>query len=127
MLGNLRPTEALLVTQRDQRLEGAHGSIQEDSSLQVERISVDLLEVGDIVKVPAGVSPPADGIIVSAGEATFDESSLTGESRLVTKRRGDAVFAGTINGSRVALVRIDVPSGNTMSAAIPVLSQFNPC
>jgi P-type E1-E2 ATPase len=120
MLGNLRPTEALLISQQDQRLEGSQqgagnkGTVEEDKVLEAERISADMLEVGDIVKVPSGASPPADGTIVSDGEATFDESSLTGESKPVIKHRGDPVFVGTVNGARVVLVRIDIPSGNTM-------------
>jgi P-type E1-E2 ATPase len=105
---------------QDQRLEGSQqgagskGTIEEANVLEVERISVDMLEVGDVVKVPSGASPPADGTIVSDGEATFDESSLTGESKPVIKYRGDPVFVGTVNGPRVVLVKIDIPSGKTM-------------
>lgn len=124
MLGKLRPTEALLVIQKDQELEEPHRGAgnkeanQEDNVLQVERISVDMLEVGDVVRVPVGVSPPADGTIVSNGEGSFDESSLTGESRPVAKHRGDPVFAGTVNLSQVVLVQVDVPSGKTMCVVI---------
>ncbi len=58
------------------------------AGLRLQKVSVDLLEIGDIVRVPLGSSPPADGIIVSSLGSKFDESSLTGESRPITKKRG---------------------------------------
>lgn len=54
--------------------------------------------VGDTVVVRPGERLPVDGDVVW-GESTCDEGMLTGESLPVPKRKGDAVFAGTINGS----------------------------
>ena len=80
------------------------------------RVPADLLEVGDVVRVQHGASPPADGTLVGVqGEhASFDESSLTGESRLVAKQAGDSVFVGTINRGAVVDVRVDAIGGETM-------------
>ncbi|GJE84166.1 heavy metal translocating P-type ATPase [Phanerochaete sordida] len=80
------------------------------------RVPADLLEVGDVVRVQHGASPPADGTLVGVqGEhASFDESSLTGESRLVAKQAGDSVFVGTINRGPVVDVRVDAIGGETM-------------
>jgi P-type E1-E2 ATPase len=64
---------------------------------RVQKISLDLLEIGDMVRVPNGSMPPADGTIVRGEESAFDESSLTGESKPVRKNVGDAMFMGTIN------------------------------
>lgn len=63
-----------------------------------------------------GASPPADGTLVGfEGDfASFDESSLTGESRLVKKQVGDSVFVGTINRGNVVDVRVDAIGGETM-------------
>jgi P-type Cu+ transporter len=82
----------------------------------VTRISPDVLEVGDIVRVLHGASPPADGTLVNVGEAlaSFDESSLTGESRPAKKGVGDQVFVGTINRGSVVDVRVDAIGGQTM-------------
>ena len=80
----------------------------------MEKISVDLLEVGDIVRVPPGATPPADGTIVSLEATNFDESSLTGESRNVMKTTGDRVFAGTINNLRMIDMSVDAIEGGTM-------------
>src|SRR3989440_6840793 len=96
MLGKLRPTEALLVRSNPESEDYSEDSQPSLPITNVKRINVDLLEVGDVVRVLRGVSPPADGTIV-LGDSTFDESSLTGESRPITKNTGDQVFAGTIN------------------------------
>jgi Cu+-exporting ATPase len=86
MLGKLRPAEALLV---EELVNGAQAEL-------LKNVNVDLLEYGDTVKVLHGASPPCDGTIIQ-GESKFDESSLTGESKLVRKSVGDEVFSGTVN------------------------------
>ncbi|KAG6336612.1 hypothetical protein ID866_2488 [Astraeus odoratus] len=91
-----------------------NGNLTAGPGLKVERISVDLLEVGDIVRVLNGCSPPTDGTVVSNTETVFDESSLTGEAKLVKKITGDQVFLGTINKSKAVDVRIDTIRGMTM-------------
>jgi heavy metal translocating P-type ATPase len=63
--------------------------------------------------VPSGASPPADGEILK-GESTFDESSLTGESRPVKKGEGDDVFAGTVNKGSAVTIRVTGTSGKSM-------------
>ena len=62
-----------------------------------ERVPISALRKGDVVLVRPGESVPADGVVRS-GESTVNESMITGESRPVKKRAGDAVIAGTING-----------------------------
>ncbi len=62
-----------------------------------ERVPVSALREGDLVLVRPGESVPADGV-VRKGESALTEAMITGESRPVTKREGDAVIAGTING-----------------------------
>ncbi|KAH9918191.1 heavy metal translocatin [Epithele typhae] len=133
-LGRLRPTTALLVVDksvassselsRASTIEGADpekGDTQAEElnvtakpGTKVERIGAELLEVGDIVRVLNGASPPADGTVISGEGGAFDESSLTGESRLVKKQLGDQVFLGTINKAGVVDVRVDEIGGQTM-------------
>jgi P-type Cu+ transporter len=113
MLGKLRQMEALLVRSNpdsDNSLEDSQSSLP---TTNVEKINVDLLEVGDLVRVPYGASPPADGTVVF-GDSTFDESSLTGESRPITKNAGDQVFAGTVNTGKPISVRVTEISGASM-------------
>ncbi|OXV06324.1 hypothetical protein Egran_05908 [Elaphomyces granulatus] len=109
MLGKLRPTEALLVRSNPDS-EDSQSSLP---TTDVEKVNVDLLEVGDVVRVLRGASPPADSTVV-LGDSTFDESSLTGESRPITKNAGDQVFAGTVNTGRPISVRVTEISGASM-------------
>ncbi|MCJ1410156.1 hypothetical protein MMC19_004241 [Ptychographa xylographoides] len=118
MLGQLRPEEATLV------LPSAESSVQSPlpenekkititQPTRTERISADLLEVGDLVIVPHGSSPPADGIITS-GSGQFDESSLTGESRPVRKGPGEIVFVGTVNTGDPLTIQVAEIGGTSM-------------
>jgi Cd2+/Zn2+-exporting ATPase len=79
-LMKLRPSQAL--TRRD--------------GGQPQLLPIDQLVVGDSVIVRPGERVPLDGI-VTEGETSADESSLTGESMPVGKSLGDTMFAGTIN------------------------------
>jgi P-type Cu2+ transporter len=63
-----------------------------------EEVPVAALRDGDLLLVRPGASLPADGI-VRAGESGVDEALITGESRPVRKRPGDAVVAGSVNGA----------------------------
>jgi Cu+-exporting ATPase len=96
-LGKLRPNEAVLI----------------DSEKGDSKIDTDLVEIGDVVRVYHGTSPPFDGLVLD-GEVIFDESSLTGESRPVKKKIGDTVFSGTINKGGPVQIRITTISGTSM-------------
>ena len=61
-----------------------------------EKISVENVQVGDILKVLPGEIIPTDGIIIH-GETSIDQSTLTGESFPVDKTENDEVYSGTIN------------------------------
>jgi Cu+-exporting ATPase len=130
-LGLLRPTEALLLSptassdaatsnysdkddleQGDPNLD--YGALSTSRGLEVEKIDSSLLEVGDIVRIRSGATPPADGTIVFGTDGAFDESSLTGESRLVKKALGDKVFLGTINKGKMVDARVGAYGGTTM-------------
>lgn len=110
-LGKLRPSEALLVTQPS---EHEKSYFPESSRSQIQRVSVDELEIGDIVNVPHGASPPADGTVVDEGRYQFDESSLTGESRPVSKSAGDVVYSGSVNIGQQVSIRITELGGTSM-------------
>ncbi|KAI0884761.1 heavy metal translocatin [Annulohypoxylon maeteangense] len=100
-LGNLRPKEALLLTSTDGDEE------------TYEKVNVDMVETGDVVRVVHGASPPWDGYLLS-DKAEFSEASLTGESRPVKKTTGDQVFSGTMNEGGPISMRITGASGNSM-------------
>ncbi|KAL1590485.1 hypothetical protein WHR41_00535 [Cladosporium halotolerans] len=104
-LGNLRPTEASLVTLKD-------GDVS-----NIETMNVDFIETGDLIRIPHGSSPPCDGVVLDE-KASFDESSLTGESRLVTKQKDDSVYSGTINKGAAITIRVTGPAGASMLDSI---------
>ncbi|KAK4987729.1 hypothetical protein LTR50_004382 [Elasticomyces elasticus] len=110
-LGLLRPNEAILVSSRNSPALQENSGI--GSGVSDQRVPVDLLEIGDIVRVPHGTSPPFDGVITQ-GEAKFDESSLTGESRLVRKTVGETVYSGTVNKAGSILIQITSISGTSL-------------
>lgn len=60
------------------------------------QISVEDVEIGDIIVVKPGEKIPADGIVVS-GESYVDESAITGEPIPVIKNKGKDIVGGTIN------------------------------
>ncbi|RYP11500.1 hypothetical protein DL764_000023 [Monosporascus ibericus] len=100
-LVKLRPTIAVLVDPGD-------GAQTRDTI-----VPVDHLEINDRVRIPHGASPPCDGMIAQ-GETKFDESSLTGESRLIKKSLGDPVYSGTVNKDSPILVQITGIAGHSM-------------
>ncbi|KAK0120276.1 hypothetical protein ONS95_011682 [Cadophora gregata] len=123
MLGKLRPTEALLIERPcgsrsseetlTENIPAGEQLANEQRPEPVKSVNVDLLEFGDTVKVLQGGSPPCDGTIVQ-GDSKFDESSLTGESRLVKKSIRDEVFSGTVNKESPVSVRITGVAGASM-------------
>jgi Cd2+/Zn2+-exporting ATPase len=65
-----------------------------------EVTEVELAEVqsGETILVKSGARVPLDGEVIS-GTSAINQAPITGESLPVEKKRGDQVFAGTINGS----------------------------
>ena len=133
-LNSLRPNDALLLVASDWEDMSVTGvsrdleksetisrieSLPLSSSWNVAKIPVDHLEVGDIVRVPTGSSPPADGTIMPDQEGVLDESSLTGESRLIKKFPGEMVFVGTINKGPVLHLKVATIGKQTMCVATP--------
>lgn len=55
------------------------------------------LKKGDVILTKPGEKIPADGIIIE-GESSLNESMLTGESKPVSKSKGDQVIGGSVNG-----------------------------
>ncbi|RAL07096.1 putative copper resistance-associated P-type ATPase [Aspergillus homomorphus CBS 101889] len=111
-LGKLRPSEALLKVHESTQAGAPAENNPEAGSYQ--RTSVDMLEIGDVVSIPHGASPPADGVVVGTGSYQFDESSLTGESKPVHKSAGDPVYTGSVNVGQPVDVQVTALGSSSM-------------
>ena len=87
-----------------------------------EPVSLKRLQAGAVVRVQAGQAFPGDGRLLSDG-ATVDEALLTGESHPVTRRRGEALVAGSFNLAGAALMRIERLGRDTRFAQIVQLME----
>jgi len=72
---------------------------------------------GDRVLVRVGESFPADGLIRD-GVTDVDEALLTGESRAIVRRSGEAVIAGTINLSQPVEVEVTASGQETTISSL---------
>ena len=88
-LARLMPSEAHLLA--------ADGSVKE--------IKIEDLEPGNRVLVKPGEKIPVDGRIIE-GESEINEAALTGESRPLSKKRGEAVIGGSVNGNGALTVEV---------------------
>lgn len=70
------------------------------------------LKEKDHVIVRTGTIIPADGTIIK-GIAEINESTMTGESLAVSKKEGNAVFAGTIVEDGYIVMEVDALNENT--------------
>ncbi len=82
-----------------------------------EEVALDLVVVGDRLRVRPGEKVPVDGV-VEEGRSALDESMVTGESMPVTKTVADTVIGGTMNQSGALVIRTDKIGRDTMLARI---------
>jgi Cu+-exporting ATPase len=82
-----------------------------------EKLSVDLIEIGDVFKVLPDSKIPCDGIVVR-GASSVNESFLTGESLPISKQVGDTVIGASTNQHGVLLVRATSIGSETTLAQI---------
>ena len=72
---------------------------------KTEIIALSELKENDVALVKPGTKIPADGTIID-GDSDVNESMMTGESKPVSKKEGDQVIAGSINGDGALKVRV---------------------
>lgn len=77
---------------------------REGNVMEEEEIDGRLVQKNDVLKIVPGGRVPCDGLVVW-GQSYVNESMITGESRPVAKKRGEAVIGGTLNGNGVVHIR----------------------
>ncbi|BCW65420.1 copper-translocating P-type ATPase [Arthrobacter sp. NicSoilB4] len=82
-----------------------------------EIVGVSELRSGDTILVRSGGRMPADGTVIE-GQAEFDESMITGESKTVLRAPGDPVVAGTVATDNSLRVRVTAIGEDTALAGI---------
>jgi heavy metal translocating P-type ATPase len=82
-----------------------------------ETLDTARLTVGDTILVRPGERVGADGQVLD-GVSDVDQATITGEPLPVTKRAGDEVFAGTVNGTGALRVRVERDPADSVLARI---------
>jgi len=80
-------------------------------------VALDLVKVGDRLRVRPGESIPVDGVILE-GASAVDESMVSGEPMPVEKSTGDKVTGGTLNASGSFVMRAQRVGNETFLAQI---------
>jgi P-type Cu+ transporter len=88
-----------------------------DEAGKDEEVPLDLITVGDRLRVRPGDKVPVDGEIIE-GRSSLDESMVTGESMPVGKATDDKVIAGTLNQSGAFVMRADKVGRDTLLSQI---------
>ncbi len=100
----------------DVRPEHAH--VKSDDG--VREVAVEELEGGETVVVREGDRAPADGV-VSGGEASFDESLVTGEPIPTSREEGDRVVGGAVAVDGSVEVEVDDDADGTVEEVVDAL------
>jgi Cu+-exporting ATPase len=84
---------------------------------QDEEIALELVQLGDRLRVRPGDGVPVDGEVLE-GKGAVDESMVTGESMPAAKQPGDKLIGGTVNGTGSLIMRADKIGSDTMLSRI---------
>lgn len=80
-------------------------------------LSIENVMVGDIIELKPGEKVVIDGEVIH-GEASFDESSLTGENEPLFKKQGDSILSGSICLDSVIRYRATKDASSSMLTSI---------
>ena len=102
-------------------LDGLMGSTPTEVTVLKDKtkalVSVENICVGDIIELKPGEKVVIDGTVTS-GEASFNESSLTGENEPVYKKKGGSILSGSICLDSVVHYKATEDASNSMLTSI---------
>src|SRR5262249_15286862 len=82
-----------------------------------EDVPLELVHVGDRLRLRPGEKVPVDGVVVE-GRSAVDESMVTGESIPVEKMPGSRVIGGSVNATGGFVMRAERVGSETLLAQI---------
>ena len=82
-----------------------------------KEVSIEKIKKNDIVLIKDGEMICVDGLVLE-GESFIDESSITGESFPIKKKKHDKVFAGTMNQEGMLKIQVTLEAKDFMIAQI---------
>jgi len=80
-------------------------------------ISIENILIGDTIELKPGEKVVIDGEVIW-GQASFDESSLTGENEPIYKKQGDSILSGSICLDSVLHYKATADASNSMLTSI---------
>lgn len=92
-------------------------AVRLDDDGDTSEVPVAALKRGDLLLIRPGASIPSDGV-VKEGTSAVNESMITGESKLIGKKPGATVIAGTINGQGSLHIEVTGTGDETALAGI---------
>ncbi|MDH4943930.1 copper-translocating P-type ATPase [Sulfurimonas sp. C5] len=88
-----------------------------DAAGNEETIPLDLIQVGDMLRIKPGEKIPVDGVVLE-GKSNVDESMITGEPLLIAKSMDDPLIGATFNKNSTLVMKAERIGSDTMLAQI---------
>ena len=82
-----------------------------------KQVTPDKVKIGDVILVKTGEKIPLDGIVIK-GNAQIDNSTLTGESKLLEVAENSKVLSGSINTNGLIEVKVEQTYENSTVSQI---------
>jgi len=96
---------------------------EHDGHVREIPVSVETLQVGDLILVKPGERIPMDGRVVK-GTSSVNQAPITGEGRLVEKIVGSEVLASSINGEGALTIEVTrIAANNTISRLVKMVEE----
>lgn len=114
-IGIAQEIRSKITTDRLSIVVAASVDVLRDGRLQT--LPIDQLVLGDVMRLGRGDQIPTDACVLD-GECKVDESLLTGESKLISKRPGSKLFSGSFINSGTVWARVERVGANSYAAKI---------
>lgn len=88
-----------------------------DSNGYQREVRLEEVKVGDLLRIKPGEKVPVDGVVIE-GQSNIDESMITGEPLMISKRVDDFVIGATLNSNGTLIIKASKVGSDTMLAQI---------